>query len=111
LSKALGLAECIGFTTAMAFVDSATKTANVEILGIEKVIGVAKSISVVVKISGEVAAVQAAVDAGITAAEKIGKVVSQRVIANPGKGLEKLIHSTETKNSLIINGMKSRKKQ
>lgn len=103
MDKSLGIAECIGFTTAMAFVDGATKTACVELLGIERVIGVAKSVSVVVKIQGEVAAVQAAVEAGIVAAQKVGEVVAHSIIARPGKGLEKLILSSETMDSLIIN--------
>jgi len=46
---------------------------------------------VAVVVIGDVAAVQAAVDSGRAAAEKIGEVVSYHVIPNPTPELDKLM--------------------
>jgi hypothetical protein len=51
---------------------------------------------VTIKITGDVAAVQAAVIAGALAASRVGKVVSKLVIPRPHEDLAKLIHSPET---------------
>lgn len=101
MQGALGLIECIGFTTAMAAADAATKAAVVTVLGCERVIGVGKAVSVVVKLQGDVASVQAAVSAGQAAAERVGKVVSAHVIPRPHQELERLILSRETRASLV----------
>lgn len=101
MQGALGLIECIGFTTAMAAADAATKAAVVTVLGSERVIGVGKAVSVVVKLQGDVASVQAAVSAGQAAAERVGKVVSVHVIPRPHQELERLILSGETRASLV----------
>ena len=83
--------ETIGLTTAAAALDAALKAAEVECVGVEKVIGVDKVISVTVSIVGEVAAVQSAVDAGVMAASAVGKVVSSHVIPRPHSDVDKLI--------------------
>jgi len=88
---ALGLIESVGLTPAAAALDAALKAADVECVGVEKVIGVDKIISVTVSIAGEVAAVQAAVDAGVMAASAVGKVVSSHVIPRPHSDVDKLI--------------------
>jgi len=88
---ALGLIESVGLTPAAAALDAALKAADVQCVGVEKVIGVDKIISVTVSIAGEVAAVQAAVDAGVMAASAVGKVVSSHVIPRPHSDVDKLI--------------------
>lgn len=88
---ALGLIEAIGLGSAITALDGACKAADVTLVGYEKVIGAGKSISVTVQIVGEVAAVQAAVDAGVTAAERVGKVLSYRVIPRPHEEIDELI--------------------
>jgi len=88
---ALGLIESIGLGSAITDLDGACKAADVTLVGYEKVIGAGKSISVTVQIVGEVAAVQAAVDAGVTAAERVGKVLSHRVIPRPHEEVDELI--------------------
>jgi microcompartment protein CcmL/EutN len=88
---ALGLIESIGLTAAAAALDAALKAADVECVGVEKVIGVDKIISVTVSIVGEVAAVQSAVDAGVNAGNAVGRVFSSRVIPRPHTDVEKLI--------------------
>lgn len=88
---ALGLMETIGLTAAAAALDAALKAADVKCVGVEKVIGVDKTISVTVSITGDVASVQAAVDAGVNAANAVGKVYSSRVIPRPHSDVDKLI--------------------
>ncbi len=77
---ALGLIETIGYVTAVSAADAALKTANVSLVGVEKVIGVGGTLGVTIHLSGDVGAVQSAVEAGKLEAEKIGRVVSAHVI-------------------------------
>ncbi|WP_430784550.1 BMC domain-containing protein [Virgibacillus flavescens] len=77
---ALGLIETVGYTTAVFAADAAVKAANVEIVGMEKVIGVKGFVGVTIHLTGDVAAVSAAVDAGREQAESIGEVISTEVI-------------------------------
>lgn len=78
--QALGLIETVGFTTAVSAADAAVKAADVEIAGIEKVIGVNGYLGVTIHFNGDVAAVKSAVDAGVSAAERVGKIISSHVI-------------------------------
>ncbi|MBX9973763.1 BMC domain-containing protein [Cytobacillus firmus] len=78
--QALGLIETVGYSTAVSAADAAVKAADVEIVGIEKVIGVEGYLGVTIHLNGDVAAVKSAVDAGVNAAERIGKVISAHVI-------------------------------
>jgi ethanolamine utilization protein EutM len=78
--EALGLIETVGYLTAVSAADAAVKAANVEIVGIEKVIGVDGYLGVTINLSGDVAAVKSAVEAGVNAAERVGKVISSHVI-------------------------------
>ena len=92
---ALGLIETIGLTTAIAALDAACKTADVTLVGYEKIIGTEKAVSVTIQIVGEVSAVQAAVSAGIIAAQRVGKVFSSRVIPRPHEEVAELIRRFE----------------
>jgi ethanolamine utilization protein EutM len=78
---ALGLIETLGYSTAVSAADAAVKSANVEIIGIEKVIGVSGYLGVTIHLSGDVGAVIAAVEAGKEEGERVGKVISADVIA------------------------------
>lgn len=78
--QALGLIETVGYLTAVSAADAAVKAADVEIIGIEKVIGVSGYLGVTVHFSGDVAAVKSAVEAGRNAADRIGRVISYHVI-------------------------------
>lgn len=91
MKAALGLIETIGSTAAITALDAASKAADVTLVGYEKVIGVGKVVSVTVQVAGEVAAVRAAVDAGASAANRVGKVVSQHVIPRPHDEVDLLI--------------------
>jgi carbon dioxide concentrating mechanism protein CcmO len=84
---ALGFIETQGFTAVFEAIDSACKAANVEILAKEKLGG--GYITVVVK--GDVAAVKAAVDAGKTKVEGLGKLIAAHVIARPSSNVLALL--------------------
>ena len=78
-SYALGFLETQGFTAVFEAIDSACKAANVEVVCKEKLGG--GYVTVVIK--GDVAAVKAAVDAGKTKVEGLGKLIAAHVIARP----------------------------
>ncbi len=77
--QALGLIETRGMVALVEATDAALKAANVEYKGWKQV----GSGLVTVVLTGDVAAVKAAVDAGAAAAAKVGEVVSVDVIARP----------------------------
>jgi len=77
--EALGMLEAKGFVTLVEASDAMLKSANVQFLGWDKV----GSGLVTVFVTGDVAAVKAATDAGATAASRIGEVVSVQVIPRP----------------------------
>ena len=82
--EALGMIEVKGFVTLVEAVDAMMKAANVTFLGWDK-IGSAMCTAFV---SGDVAAVKAATDAGAAAGGRIGEVVSVQVIARPHEDLQ-----------------------
>jgi len=96
IRTALGLVETAGLTASIELADAAVKAANVKLLGYELTNGFGW---VTVKITGDVAAVQAAVNAGTAAASRVGRVVSQKVIPRPHQELEKLIDTPATVNA------------
>ena len=84
---AVGLIETQGFTAAFEAIDTALKTANVEVLAREKLGG--GYITIVIK--GDVAAVRAAVDAGKAKVEGLGKLIAAHVIPSPSQGVLSLL--------------------
>ena len=83
MQDSLGIIETLGFTTAMEAADAAVKSANVKLADWVKVGG--GKVNIIVR--GDVAAVKAAVDAGVMAASQIGEVQGQTVIARPSEKL------------------------
>ena len=77
--EALGMIETKGFVTLVEATDAALKAANVQFLGWDKV----GSGLVSVFLTGDVAAVKAATDAGAAAGGRIGEIVSVQVIPRP----------------------------
>lgn len=77
---ALGLLETRGITALVAGTDAMLKSANVTLVGPMKQVGNAL---VTVVVTGDVAAVKAATDAGANAARAYGEVVSSQVIPRP----------------------------
>ncbi len=84
---AIGLIEARGLVGVIEAADAASKSAQVELLGIEQ-IGAGL---VSVRFSGEVAAVQVAVEAGVHAALKVTEVISHHVIPAPHLDLKDLL--------------------
>jgi microcompartment protein CcmL/EutN len=76
---ALGLIETQGFTAVFEAIDTACKAANVEVVGREKLGG--GYITVIIR--GDVAAVNAAVEAGKVKVADLGKLIAAHVIARP----------------------------
>jgi len=84
---ALGFIETQGFTAVFEAIDSACKAANVEVIGKEKLGG--GYITVVIK--GDVAAVKAAVEAGTSKVQGLGKLIAGHVIARPSAAVLSLL--------------------
>lgn len=81
--QALGMIETKGFVTLVEASDAMMKAANVQFLG-WKSIG---SGIVTAFVTGDVAAVKAAIDAGATAGGRIGEVLAVQVIPRPHEDL------------------------
>ena len=77
--EALGMIEVKGFVVLDEATDAMLKAANVQFYGWDKV----GSGLVSVFVTGDVAAVKAATDAGAQAARTVGEVVSVQVIPRP----------------------------
>lgn len=84
---ALGMIETRGLVASMEAADAMVKAASVSIVTQYKAGGGL----VATLVRGEVGAVKAATDAGATAANKVGEVVSVHVIARPHDEIETLI--------------------
>ena len=89
MGEALGMIETKGLVGAIEAADAMTKSANVTLMGYEKI----GSGLVTVMVRGDVGAVKAAVDAGACAcaAEKVGEIVAQHVIPRPHTDVEKIL--------------------
>lgn len=82
--EALGMIETRGFAAMVEAADAMVKAARVELTGYEKIGGG----YVTAVIRGDVAAVKAALDAGVRGAEKVGEVVSVHIIARPHENVD-----------------------
>ena len=80
MANAIGVLETKGLTALVRGVDAMLKAANVTLAGQYKDAG---SAFVSACVTGDVASVKAAVEAGSAAAAEVGKVVSVDVIARP----------------------------
>ena len=85
--EALGILERQGLTAILEATDAMLKSANVTLVGKEK-IGAAY---VTVIVRGDVAAVTAAIDAGSKAIGSLGKLIAAHVIARPHDDLTALL--------------------
>jgi microcompartment protein CcmL/EutN len=85
--EALGLIETKGLVGAIEAADAMVKSANVFLVGYEKI----GSGLVTVMVRGDVGAVKAATDAGAVAAAKVGEVISVHVIPRPHTDVEKIL--------------------
>ncbi len=89
--KAIGLIETRGLVGLVEATDAMLKAANVELVGPLKQVGNAL---VTATVTGDVAAVKAATDAGAQAVESVGgELVSVHVIARPHTDTAKVLPS------------------
>ena len=93
MGKALGLIEFIGYVPAICAADTALKAASVDLIGIEKVTGGI----VTVKITGDVDAVQAAVESAENYASRIGSLRSAHVIPRLDDEVENLLMNSKSR--------------
>ena len=87
MGEALGMIETKGLVGAIEAADAMTKSANVTLIGYEKI----GSGLVTVMVRGDVGAVKASVHAGAAAAEKVGEIVSQHDIPRPHTDVERIL--------------------
>ena len=85
--EALGMVETRGLVASIEAADAMVKAANVSLIGTEKI----GSGLVSVMVRGDVGAVQAAVEAGGTAAARLGEVIATHVIPRPHSDVEKIL--------------------
>ena len=85
--EALGMVETRGLTAAIDAADAMTKAAEVTLVRTEKI----GSGLVTVMVRGDVGAVKAAVEAGESAASKLGELVATHVIPRPHGDVEKIL--------------------
>src|SRR5207247_8642506 len=81
--EALGLIETKGLVALVEASDAMLKSANVTLIGWQKI----GSGLVTAMVVGDVAAVKAAIDAGAAAASRVGEVIGVQVIPRPHEDL------------------------
>ena len=87
MKEALGLIETRGFVGAIEAADAMVKAANVQLVGKEKT----GSGLVTIMVRGDVGAVKAATDAGASAAQRVGELISVHVIPRPHADVESIL--------------------
>jgi ethanolamine utilization protein EutM len=85
--EALGMVETRGLTAAIEAADAMVKSAEVTLVGTEKI----GSGLVTVMVRGDVGAVKAATEAGAAQAERLGELVAVHVIPRPHVDVEKIL--------------------
>ena len=85
--QALGMVETRGLTAAIEAADAMTKSAEVTLVGTEKI----GSGLVTVMVRGDVGAVKSAVESGAESAGRLGELVVTHVIPRPHEDVEKIL--------------------
>lgn len=83
MNEAIGLIETKGLIGLVEATDAMAKAANVKIV---KRVDIGGGLSTTV-VSGDVGSVRAAVEAGASAAQQVGELVSSHIIPRPAEGL------------------------
>ncbi len=90
--QALGMVECMGLVAMIEAADAMVKSANVTLVGYERIdAGLVTAI-----VRGEVGAVKAAVEAGAVAGRRVGTVVAVHIISRPHEEVANGIPVIET---------------
>ncbi|MET1030685.1 BMC domain-containing protein [Domibacillus tundrae] len=87
MSQAVGMIETMGLIGSIEAADAMVKAANVRIVSQENIDGGL----VTIVVEGDVGAVQAAVDAGKAAAERVGQLVGSHVIPRPDQSVHEMM--------------------
>lgn len=90
--EALGMIECMGMVAMIEAADAMVKSANVRLVGYEKI----DAGLVIAIVRGEIGAVRSAVDAGAAAARRVGTVTAVHVIPRPHGEVEQGIPVLQT---------------
>ena len=85
--EALGMVETKGLVGSIEAADAMVKSANVTLIGKEKI----GSGLVTVMVRGDVGAVKASVDAGAAAAARVGELFAVHVIPRPHDDVELIL--------------------
>lgn len=85
--EALGMIETRGLVASIEAADAMVKSADVTLVGTEKI----GSGLVSIMVRGDVGAVKAATEAGAAAASKLGELVAVHVIPRPHNDVEKIL--------------------
>ena len=93
VNESLGSFETVGYVAALAGADAALKTAEVRLLGCRYV----GSGLVSVLLAGDVSSVKVAVEAGCAAAQQVGDLKWQTVIARTAEGLDLIVAESRKK--------------
>ncbi len=87
MADALGMIEARSFPAMVEAADAMVKAAKVELVSYEETGG--GYVTAVVR--GDVAAVKAAVEAGLRGAERVGEVISSHIIARPHESIDAVL--------------------
>ena len=87
MDEALGLIETRGYTALVEASDAMVKAAKVRLVRYEKIGGG----YVTTMVRGDVAAVRAAVEAGSSAAAKVGELIAAHVIPRPHAQVDEVL--------------------
>ena len=96
--EALGMIETKGLVALIEASDAMMKSANVTLIGWQKI----GSGLVTAMVVGDVAAVKAAVDAGAAAAGRVGEVVGVQVIPRPHEDLGSVLPLAGKKQTVNV---------
>ncbi|MBN2572725.1 MAG: BMC domain-containing protein [Ignavibacteriales bacterium] len=107
MELALGLIETKGLVGAIEAADAMLKTANVKLIGKEKI----TAGLITIKIEGEVAAVKSALDAGAAAAQRVGQLISVHIIPRPDEQLDSIILQGKIKSVSVEEKTEKSKKK
>ena len=107
MEEALGMVECRGLVAMIEAADAMVKSANVRLVGWEKIdAGLVTAI-----VRGEVAAVRSAVEAGAAAGRRVGEVVATHIIPRPHSEVDQgipVLHTGETTRKKISGSVPSK---
>ncbi|MEE6889906.1 BMC domain-containing protein [Escherichia coli] len=93
MKQSLGLLEVSGLALAISCADVMAKAASITLVGLEKTNGSGWTL---IKITGDVASVNAAIETGASFAGQRNALVAHKAIARPGEGI--LSRTTEALN-------------